>query len=717
MLLTKIVAIASLAIAAVAQQQTWPVFERDGKTAVLNAINNYVAQGEAAFASAGLQRMPSPGNWAEEVVYHIVPDRFNDGNPNNNKNNLPRDGQAVDQPAGNYFNINEWRQGGDLAGIQARIGYLVDLGISTIWITPIVQHKGDYHGYCSVNPSVIDPGFGTNEDFRELVRVAHANGIRVVMDIVVNHLCDADTSYKVQPSNHYQCTDSLENANKYAVPADESKKGQLRFSPNFFGPLQSQYFYSRCGSNSGEDTTGQGSAAVYGDFADGFFDYDTTNYDFMEIFTNLHKYWIAYADIDGFRMDAAKHITEAFIAHFSTNIRDYANKLGKNNFYVIGEVAADVQWEGRRLGNMFHNPFNPDQHGDVPATLTNKIKDLKSTYLAHPTQKFPGLTAIYDFFLGGTTRFIVLNYNQKADGTATDYNASPARIGDYFGNQYNTVNAQAPMTNSWLPMEIHDWPRLLKNQLNNDPVGTLAFAFGFLFTMQGQPILYYGSEQGFSGDCNYNAITGGTKEAYDHIVKVCNFSGYEGESHSTSRQPFFLSSGFKLRTANPTTDAFAKIGPAPAFQSFDWKSDPYLDRNNFIYIHTRRLIHIRRSCAPLRNGAAYIRKTDDYGLIAFSRVSNYEAVVLMNVKRNGGYTVNSYTISVDFNLNAEGTKFVNLLNPSGTAAYVRKNSSGGKVLDFGPGNFNLDRRGYAIFVPESAVKGYDSYFQATLCNN
>ncbi|KAJ3206822.1 hypothetical protein HDU67_007908 [Dinochytrium kinnereticum] len=708
--------IASLAlVSAQSQQPKWPVFERDGKQAVLNAVQNFVSAAEANFANANLTRLPSPANWADEVVYHIVPDRFNDGDPSRNGFNLPRNGQAEDQPKGNFYNVNEWRQGGDLAGIQQRIDYIADLGATVLWITPVVKHDGAYHGYCTTDPTVIDPGFGSNEDYRNLVQYAHSKNIKVVMDLVVNHLCDVDTYYSAKPSNRYECANTLNQASWTGGPSDDSKRGTLKFSPNFFGPLQSQYFFARCGPNGNDDTTGQGPATVYGDFTDGYFDYDTRNYDFQEVYTAIHKYWIAYADVDGFRLDAAKHISEDFIAHFSTNIRDYANKLKKDNFYIIGEVAADVQWEGRRLGSMFHtlNNNNPDPRQSVPATLTTKIRQLSPIFNAHPKAKYPGLNAIYDFFLGGTTRKIILEYAQKADGTSLNYDSSPSRIADYFNNQYQTVASQGNMGISWTPLEIHDWPRLLKNELDRDPIATIGLSMAFLMTIQGQPIIYYGSEQGFSGDCNYSKITGGNQVADNHLKQVCAASGYDGASHSSSRAAFFTSSGWKLRTANPKTDALASVGPFGPYVKYDWRNDPYLDMNNFIYVHTRRLVRIRRSCAALKSGKTFVRKADDYGLLAFSRISDYESVILMNMKRNGPYTVNSWSIYVDAGVAAD-TKFVNILNPTVTA-FAKAANGGGKVLDFGPGNLTLEKRGYAIFVPASVLGEFDSYYQTYVC--
>jgi glycosidase len=284
--------------------------------------------------------------------------------------------------------------------------------------------------------------------------------MKVVLDIVVNHLCDDKTKYSRQPSNRIQCTNDLDGRNWSGEPGAGPFQGELAFSEDFFGPFKSQFFFSRCGANSFEETSSSGSASIFGDFVSVMFDFDTRNYEFQKIFTDIHKYWIAYADLDGYRLDAAKHVTEDFIAYFSTEIRDYANRLGKNNFFLVGEVAGSPAWQGRRLGIMFSNPFNPDQHGTgndaVPKSLTSRMWQLKDTYLRHPNAAYPGLNAIYDFQLSGTTRDIFLG-------------KSPSNNLDEWihGQGFQTCDKQNDMRLAWTNIEIHDWPRFLVCENNS----------------------------------------------------------------------------------------------------------------------------------------------------------------------------------------------------------------------------------------------------------
>ncbi len=253
-----------------------------------------------------------------------------------NDKNLPPN-QSQNQNTNHPYGLPDYRHGGDLQGIIDRLDYIADLGATMLWITPVLKFNGDYHGYCTTDPTMIDPGFGTQDLFRTMVKEAHGRGIYVVMDIVINHLCDRDTSYSKSP-DHVNCAAELDAKNWSGEPGGSIKQGELAFGPNFFPPMKLQNFFNRCGPNSDEEMRGEGPAAVYGDFVEGMLDYDTRNWDFQDIFSLIHQYWIAYADIDGFRLDAAKHVSEDFVAAFSTYARAFAASLGKENFYVVGEV-------------------------------------------------------------------------------------------------------------------------------------------------------------------------------------------------------------------------------------------------------------------------------------------------------------------------------------------------------------------------------------------
>ncbi len=325
------------------------------------------------------RRAASPQSWPAQVVYSIMPDRFANGDLRNDDANISEE-QLKWRNTSSPFGLESYRHGGDFAGIEARLDYLVDLGVTTLWLTPVLLNcHGEYHGYCPSDLVTMDPNFGSWDEYAQLVAAAHKRSMFVVQDIVINHQCGCNTLYSRPAPDHGRCTATLDAQFWAGTPVGvNATQGQLAFADTFFGPLQSEYFYNRCGANSASDTAGTGPSAVYGDFVSTMLDYSTPNYDFQAIFTELFKPFVGFADVDGFRLDAAKHVTEDFLAHFSTNMRAYGRALGKSDFFVVGEVAAPADWIGRRLGVMESDPHNPDNHGNVPRSLTTKLKQVRS---------------------------------------------------------------------------------------------------------------------------------------------------------------------------------------------------------------------------------------------------------------------------------------------------------------------------------------------------
>ena len=117
-----------------------------------------------------------------DAIYLIMPDRFANGDPSND--NSPETREAAAPEA--FFG----RHGGDIRGIRDHLDYIADLGFTAIWNTPLLeddQPRQSYHGYACTNYYRIDPRFGSNEDYRDLVEEAHQHGIKMIMDVVTNH--------------------------------------------------------------------------------------------------------------------------------------------------------------------------------------------------------------------------------------------------------------------------------------------------------------------------------------------------------------------------------------------------------------------------------------------------------------------------------------------------------------------------------------------------
>jgi glycosidase len=134
-----------------------------------------------------LKRKPAGGRYkgfdASDVVYLIMPDRFANGDTTNDDAPGMTEEPGPQNPNG--------RHGGDLKGIIDHLDYLADLGVSTIWVNPLVENNApsvSYHGYAATDLYRIDPRFGSNAQYEEFVRLAHRKGLKVIMDHVSNHI-------------------------------------------------------------------------------------------------------------------------------------------------------------------------------------------------------------------------------------------------------------------------------------------------------------------------------------------------------------------------------------------------------------------------------------------------------------------------------------------------------------------------------------------------
>ncbi|MCX6131122.1 MAG: alpha-amylase family glycosyl hydrolase [Proteobacteria bacterium] len=143
----------------------------------------------------------------DEIFYFIVIDRFNDGDAANNKAydkvavNSPDDKNDIKRH-GFQPQLENFYHGGDFAGIRQKLDYLQGLGVSSIWLSPIMKNRATqvsdgplgvssgYHGYWILDFTKVDPHWGTEEDFKTLVNEAHNRGIKIFMDVITNHTAD-----------------------------------------------------------------------------------------------------------------------------------------------------------------------------------------------------------------------------------------------------------------------------------------------------------------------------------------------------------------------------------------------------------------------------------------------------------------------------------------------------------------------------------------------
>jgi glycosidase len=325
---------------------------------------------------------PSPAAWEDQVLYFLMLDRFSDGNEQGYRGN---DGELVEggstplfQPgdAGNAVqneaDAGRWRQaggrwvGGTLKGLTSKIGYLQRMGVTALWISPIfkqVAFQESYHGYGIQNFLDVDPHFGTRQDLRRLVRTAHRHGIYVILDIILNHsgdvfAYDPDRYWTQDPASGTWYLDPRWDNGTYPVAGYRDAQGAPTLP---FGPVEA-------GKESGawpggavwpeefqppETFTGKGRINNWDhdpEFMEGDF-YDlkdihlgsgpVDNYDPSQALWALcraYQFWIAYADVDGFRVDTVKHMDPGATRLFTSVIHEFTQRIGKENFYLIGEI-------------------------------------------------------------------------------------------------------------------------------------------------------------------------------------------------------------------------------------------------------------------------------------------------------------------------------------------------------------------------------------------
>ena len=147
-----------------------------------------------------------------DVMYLLFPDRFADGDPTNNS----VEGLADKFNRGDSFG----RHGGDIKGITDHLDYLKELGVTAIWSTPLLednQPSGSYHQYATTNYYRIDPRFGTNDDYKNMVAKCHQNGIKVIMDMIPNHCGSAHAWMKDLPFHDWINGDTVYTQTNYRI--------------------------------------------------------------------------------------------------------------------------------------------------------------------------------------------------------------------------------------------------------------------------------------------------------------------------------------------------------------------------------------------------------------------------------------------------------------------------------------------------------------------
>ncbi len=349
---------------------------------------------EIDFAALTARRFtPSPAAWEDQALYFLMLDRFSDGRE---QGYLDNDGSPVASGTTPMFQLADagnavttgadatrWNDagvrfvGGTLAGLRSKLGYLKRLGVTGIWVSPVfrqLQSSDSYHGYGIQHFLDVDPRFGTRDDLRDLVDEAHRMGIYVILDIIFNHAGDVfaydPDRYLTPDGRGGELLDARWDDRPYRVAGYRGRDGSatlpfgpvdLAAHPDAFpdgavwpAELQPAGTFTQKGRIDNWDHDPEfleGDFASLKDVDHG----DGTLSDFrpsaaLRALCDVYKFWIAFADLDGFRIDTVKHMHPGATRFFVSVIDEFAMGLGKENFYLIGEITGGRQRAFTTLG-------------------------------------------------------------------------------------------------------------------------------------------------------------------------------------------------------------------------------------------------------------------------------------------------------------------------------------------------------------------------------
>ena len=533
----------------------------------LLAVTALSALATSVLAAPDAYRLREP---QDEVIYFVLPDRFENGDATNDHGG-PNLGPLVDgfdpRRAGFYH-------GGDLKGVTRRLDYIEGLGATAVWLAPIFknravqgspgQESAAHHGYWITDFADVDPHLGTKADFKALVDAAHARGLKVYMDIVVNHTADV-IQYKECPESRcaYRGVADYPYTRQGGVAGapindgfdgkDFRKLERADWAYTQFVPagqehvkkpdwLNDPIYYHNRG-----DSTFAGESSLLGDFAT-LDDVFTENPRVVRGFIEIYGQWIDDFGVDGFRIDTARHVNPEFWRAFVPAMLARAKARGIPNFHIFGEV------------------FDPDV-----------------AILASHT-RVDRLPAVLDFAFQSAATDVALG-RTGTDRLARVFAADPVyEGGEATARQLPTFLGNHDMGRiGWFA--IKDKPAIGDEEL----LARVTLANALMLTARGVPTLYYGDEQGFTGDGDY----------------------------ADSREDMFPSQVASYND-NRLVGSNAK-GPRSAFGA-----------DGVLYGRIAELAKLRVATPALRGGRQVTRFAGDKpGLLAFSRILGETEVAAM----------------------------------------------------------------------------------------
>lgn len=524
------------------------------------------------------QRLPE-----DEVIYFLLPDRFENGDTTNDRGGLKGDRlkTGFDPTSKAFFN------GGDFSGVIKRLDYIQSLGATAVWLTPVFKNKpvqGDsghegagYHGYYITDFTHVDPHLGTDAEFKKLVDAVHARGLKFYMDIVVNHTADviqykecptqSQCPYRSKADYPYSRQGGVHGAPINSGFLGDSVQTEANFAkltnPNYAytpyvpkgeehekvpGWLNDPIYYHNRGNS-----TFTGESSTLGDFG-GLDDLYTENPRVVQGMIDIYSAWIDKYGIDGYRIDTEQHVNSEFWQKFVPAVLARAKADGIPNFHIFGEVGMD----------------DPD----VAKTARHTREDKIPYTLDYP-------------FAEGVRQVI-------AGGRGPDVLARLFADDVLYEGGYQTAKGLPTFVSN------HDQGRLgyyirraFPGASDDEVMKRVILAHAIMFTTRGVPTVYYGDEQGFAGTGDDQAAR---EDMFASKVALYNSETLIGTKRTTATSSF-------------TTD-------------------------HPLYRAIQELSRIRAQQPALRLGRQIVRATSEKpGLFAISRIdpaTGHEIVIAYN---------------------------------------------------------------------------------------
>ncbi|WP_328503472.1 pullulanase-type alpha-1,6-glucosidase [Streptomyces sp. NBC_00457] len=482
-------------------------------------------------SDAALAKSAARHDLTREQFYFVLPDRFANGDTGNDKGGLTgsRLSTGYDPTDKGFY------QGGDLKGLTKKLDYIKGLGTTSLWMAPIFKNRpvqgtgtnasAGYHGYWITDFTQVDPHFGTNKDLETLISKAHAKGMKVFFDVITNHTADV-VDYE-EKSYDYLSKGAFPYLTKNGEPFDDADyadgtKGFPAVDEDSFPRTPQATKNTKVPSwlndptmyhNRG-DSTFAGESSTHGDFS-GLDDLWTERPEVVSGMEKIYQRWVRDFDIDGFRIDTVKHVNTEFWTQWATALDAYAKKQGRDDFFMFGEVySADTD---------ITSPYVTQ--GRLDSTLDFPFQEAARQY-ASQGGSAQQLASVF----GDDYKYTTDKANAYEQVTFLG-NHDMGRIG-YFLNQDNPKATDAEL--------------LAKDRLANE----------LMFLSRGNPVVYYGDEQGFTG-------SGGDKDARQSMFASTTADYLDDDQLGTDRThgsdaydpraPLYrqISALAKLRKANP----------------------------------------------------------------------------------------------------------------------------------------------------------------------